>query len=397
MIYPFIIFADPWRCHITLKNDEETPMTQTPAARRLFRRSALCAAIGAVVASGAHAQSSVQISGIMSVGPAYVSNTGSGGGWRLQNNLNWSNSMAIRGVEDLGGGLRAAFSLAYNINLTSGAMGQGNTAFNKNAWVSIGHRDFGDIQIGRNDEFSAEQCVVSAMCWHGLVFNLHPGNLDRIGGSQLANMVKYVSPDWGPLRVRAYYSKGDSTAGTNTGRASGVDAMYRSDSLLVSATYETIRGASISPFNAGTGFGLTRFYGAAAGPSTSFVLDEDRIATIGARVPLGPFALFAEGSDVKLTYKGNDQSLRTYELGATYNFADRITLNVSGYRSTFTTSRWNNYSVMLNYAFSKRTSVFTCVALERTAGPDVVAQLFQAPSSGNHRQNAFAVGIRTAF
>jgi len=362
------------------------------------RPAALATAALALIGCGAHAQGSVQILGVLSTGPARISNVAGGELNKLQNNLNWSNSIIIRGTEDLGDGMRAGFSLAGNLNLKTGQLGQGAATFNKNSWVSLGSRTFGDIQVGRNDVFAPEQCVVSAMCIGGLIFNLHPGNLDRIGGSQLANTIKYVSPDWGPFRARAYYSHGETDGGTNTGRAVGVVGMYRRDGLFVTASYENIKGVAFTPLNANTGIGLQRFYGNPVTAGSSFLLNRQEITLLGARVPVGKFNLYAQASNVKLEFRGNDDSLRTYELGAVYNVSDALSLTAAGYRSRFTSSRWDNYGMLVNYALSRRTSIFAGYAYEKVSGPNQVAQMFQAGgASSNQRQSAIAAGMRHTF
>ncbi|CAN5485195.1 porin [soil metagenome] len=377
-----------------MKNKADSRHEQS---HRLASISAAAATLALALPWSAHAQGTVQITGILSTGPAYVDNIDGSSQGKLQNNLNWANWFGIRGTEDIGNGVLASFSLASNVNMKNGGAGQGNAFWNKNSWVGLGTRSLGSIQIGRNDEFAADTCIVSAMCVGGLVFNLHPGNLDRAGGGQLANMIKYVSPDFGSYRFRAYYAPGE-TGFTNNGRAVGVVGSYRSDAATVSASYESIKGVAFGPANVATGLGLFNFYGTPANAGSNFVLDEQQIMLIGARVPVNRFTLFAQASEVKLKSGANDDGLTTYELGGTYNFTDVLSATAAGSHSSFGTSKWDNYQLVASYGLSKRSSVFAGLAYLKVGGPNQRAQMFQVGgASSSQTQAAAAVGLRHNF
>src|SRR5689334_19126644 len=78
------------------------------------------------LACAAHAQSSVTLYGIIDVGLNYISNASGSRLFNLSTGVQQANRFGLRGVEDLGGGLKAIFVLENGFNLGTGALGQNN-------------------------------------------------------------------------------------------------------------------------------------------------------------------------------------------------------------------------------------------------------------------------------
>jgi predicted porin len=115
--------------------------------RSLSQAAALAAAL-AFAAGHAQAQSSVTISGTLDVGARQVRNGSLGSISSEVSGSNLTSKLVIRGVEDLGGGLRAGFLLDSTVLADAGAA---NTPFwDRQSTVGLSHADFGELRLGRD-------------------------------------------------------------------------------------------------------------------------------------------------------------------------------------------------------------------------------------------------------
>lgn len=113
---------------------------------------ASCVAITGIagMANVAHAQSSVTLYGIVDAGVEYVNHASSeGGAARLVSGGKNTSRWGMRGVEDLGGGLKAIFQLESGINVANGQFDDGPGAiFDRRATIGLKSR-FGTVTMGR--------------------------------------------------------------------------------------------------------------------------------------------------------------------------------------------------------------------------------------------------------
>jgi predicted porin len=102
------------------------------------------------LAGAANAQSSVTLYGIADAGLEYVNHTSADGGTaRLVSGAKNTSRWGLRGVEDLGGGLKAVFQLESGFNIADGRMDDGPDAiFGRRATVGLSSR-FGQLTLGR--------------------------------------------------------------------------------------------------------------------------------------------------------------------------------------------------------------------------------------------------------
>ncbi len=110
------------------------------------------AALLALVSAGAaQAQSSVTLYGAFDAGVEYIRNVGTGNAnlWRMPSNTGTTPSrLGFRGSEDMGGGLRAVFTLEMGFAPDQGTLGQGGRGFGRQALVGIS-TPYGTFSIGR--------------------------------------------------------------------------------------------------------------------------------------------------------------------------------------------------------------------------------------------------------
>ena len=116
-----------------------------------MKKSLLALAVLGAFAGVASAQSSVTLFGTVDLSAKYVKNDGSARRVSLsQDGIN-SSQLGFRGVEDLGGGLKASFILLSGVSADTGR-NSGDTAgktFNRRATVSL-MGGFGEVRLGRD-------------------------------------------------------------------------------------------------------------------------------------------------------------------------------------------------------------------------------------------------------
>ena len=109
-------------------------------------------AIAITATSAASAQSSIQIYGLLDTAVEHLSNTNAAGdGLTRMPSIGggmFPPRIGFRGTEDLGGGLKAIFTLESGFTSDAGTMGQGNRLFGRQAWVGLSG-DFGAVTVGR--------------------------------------------------------------------------------------------------------------------------------------------------------------------------------------------------------------------------------------------------------
>jgi predicted porin len=111
-----------------------------------MKKSLLALAVLGAYAGVASAQSSVTMFGILDVGYNYVDNSG-GKMHRLANDQNTTSRFGVRGVEDLGGGLKAGFWLESQLSPDNGSSQSAFWARRATASLLGG---FGEVRLGRD-------------------------------------------------------------------------------------------------------------------------------------------------------------------------------------------------------------------------------------------------------
>ncbi len=113
-------------------------------------RAAWLAAAAWAASCGAAAQN-VTVYGIVDAAVEHLTNVGAGGdGLTRMPGLTGTlpSRLGFRGSEDLGGGLRAVFTLEQGFGLDTGGLNQGGRAFGRQAWVGLSGR-WGTLSFGR--------------------------------------------------------------------------------------------------------------------------------------------------------------------------------------------------------------------------------------------------------
>jgi predicted porin len=120
-----------------------------------MKKSLLALAVLGAYAGVASAQSSVTLYGTVDLNGRYVKNDGVDKRWSLGRDGINSSQLGFRGIEDLGGGLKAGFLLLSSVGADSGDIGAGQSAtgsgkfWTRRATVSL-FSNAGELRLGRD-------------------------------------------------------------------------------------------------------------------------------------------------------------------------------------------------------------------------------------------------------
>ena len=173
-----------------------------------LRNLSAAVAVG-LAASAAGAQSGVTIYGIVD---QYVGHTNAGGRGSV-NSLDAgglaASRIGFRGTEDLGGGLKASFTLENGLLSDTGAAADAARAFNRQSWVGLGG-GWGEFRFGRQNTPAFWMCgqLDAAGCaTYASLLNNTSGYTPRFD-----NMLYYMSPDLNGFKAQGGIALGEQQA-----------------------------------------------------------------------------------------------------------------------------------------------------------------------------------------
>lgn len=364
---------------------------------------------GLVFSGSAIAQSSVTLYGIADASIRYLShaNTNNSAKLSLENGAITNSRFGIRGIEDIGGGLKTVFNLLGNFSPTNGALSNG-LLFSRTAFVGL-QSGGGTLTFGRQQTALFDLLVFS---FDPLTVGNYSGNewvpVALSNGGRADNMVKYAGK-FGGLSVTTGYSFGaDSTkVGPNgfSGEIPGGFGKGSQYSLAVSYTAgEAAFGAAFQQTrdnsnNRMTVYNVDATYmiGAAkvflgylhSTDNTGFV--DNVLYALGGRVtPFSPA-------------KGSNRKDDAFFSGVTWQVGTRVKLTAAGYydrsQNAATSSGGTafgggkRYTIvgLAEYALSKQSHVYSTVDYSHASG----AATFVFPGASN--QTEIGVGMRHTF
>ncbi len=267
-----------------------------------MKKSLLAIAVLSAFAGAASAQSSVTLSGGIDAAIQNVNDQ-----WQMSTGNSGRTNFTLSGNEDLGGGMRAFFSMNYRFNAGTG---QGTSVYTpssfwRQAWVGLGG-GFGDVRMGRMLPVLQEYNGGFDPFGTETVGSVHTGGINAglAGSARINNAIYYRTPSMGGLQVHANIAAGDQnvltpvSASLGNGvlssggeRPLGFGAIYAAGPLRVALAYDrNALDQKTTGFYGGfnTGFADLMFQleKGDTGPTT----DVSRWS-IGARVPMGAATL----------------------------------------------------------------------------------------------------------
>jgi len=119
-------------------------------------------------------------------------------------------------------------------SLMDGTAADPTRTFNRFASVALGHKDFGDVRVGRYDTISRTLAAFYDPSDKGQI-KIDETGLYEVFGSRTDNTVAYLSPSWGGFQLLANVAAGE---GAPNARYEGVALTFRSGPIAVAAGYE---------------------------------------------------------------------------------------------------------------------------------------------------------------
>jgi outer membrane protein OmpU len=360
---------------------------------RIFFCAVLCSA-----ATAAHAQSSVQLYGIVDGALSYVSNEKGGRAWTQTGGVGQSDRWGLRGSEDLGGGYHAIFRLENGYTLNDGKFSQGGLEFGRQAYAGLESAQFGTLTLGRQYDFmTTNLSPFSSGSLTPTVFAFHLGDLDRLGGERLNNAARYVTPEFAGLQLGAIYSFGGQAGNFVANSSVGAGAIYHYGMLKLGAAYVTMHNY-VQVF----GIGTTVLGESLAGTPTLGTLsppamfDKVTVAGGGGGYQLGPAYLHGLFTLVDLQRHSSTAVLRTGEGGVKYAITPAFWLSASYAYSKLNDTHWGQAVAGIDYALSKGTDIYFNGVYLHASG-NTRAELFLLAPSSSNSQTVVSLGIRHLF
>lgn len=367
-------------------------LRESTLARRLAGAALLAAA------TGAHAQGTVEVYGIVDDALTYVTNEGGRHAWAQTSGVGQSDRWGLRGTEPLGNGWRAVFRLENGFTINDGRFSQGGLEFGRQAFVGLSSDRFGTLTLGRQYDFmSTNLTQFEAGTLTPSVFAFHLGDLDRLGAERIDNAVRYLTPEMAGFQFGALYAFGGQPGNFVANSAVAFGATYANGPFRAGAAYVGIHNFTTA-FGIGTTVLGTSLVG--TGPqgllSPFKVFDKITVSGVGAGYQWGPAFVHGLFTLVDFSQRGAGASLRTFEGGVKYAFNYAFSASGNYAYSKLGQAHWNQISAGIDYFLSKRTDIMASAVFLR-ASSGVRAQLFSLPASNSNSQTVVSLGVRHLF
>ena len=143
------------------------------------------------------------------------------------------------GRESLGDGLSSLFVLESGFNLQNGKSGQGGLMFGRQAYVGLANQRYGTLTLGRQyDSLSDTVGMFPSSNNFATGYGSHFGDLNNLNQSiRINDAVKYVSPEFGGLRMHGMYSFGGQFGNYAANRSWALATAYTSGPLSMAIGY----------------------------------------------------------------------------------------------------------------------------------------------------------------
>lgn len=382
-----------------------------------MQKKLIALAVAGLASTAAFAQSNVTIYGLLDAS-AYTSSVANQAS--PLNNRNYgflsnavaSSRLGFRGVEDLGGGLKANFNLETELALTSGAMGSataGSGAGNFTRAANVGvSSNFGTLTLGRQATPTYAAVAASDVLGAnsgGLVnywvyTNVTSAAANRLTGTAtgLTNTgvgattgvlqnayfagAGYASPVFAGFQAKAFVNVGNNTTGydySNNG-IRDVAVSYANGGLKANLAYQTISGLSATNAQKSS---------------------EQKDTVFGVAYDFGQFSLGGAYASTKFDTSLTGHDSRIYSFGGKYKLSNATTLGASYSKANDTeakANKSNTWTLMANHALSKRTDVYALFTRTANDGAAKMNGLYTGNiGAAGDNITSLAAGLKHSF
>ena len=347
-------------------------------------------ALAAVAATGAFAQSSVQIDGVMDAGYQaidYKGNKVNG----VNGNGSTTSQVNFRGVSDLGGGLKADFRVETDWNTVGNKANTGSTASAGAAPVTAASFGNGEIRTGLAGGFGKVQ--FGAINNNTLIANLTgqpfgtaigSGHGAVIRSNSAGNAVRsdnsfqYISPVFSGFDVS--YLQANQQNKANSANFSSTLGAYQQAG---------VKEASVSYTNGPLAARFTNL------KEDNVSTTDTTVNTLGANYALGAAKVFL-WTQTNKSADGTTRNIAATTVSASYTMGQTVLMAQAGSAKNKLTNKTSNLaSVGADYNLSKTTALYGRYESIKDEG-GVIAAAATIDGTGTTRTR-LGLGIRTAF
>lgn len=264
----------------------------------------------------------------------------------------------LRGTEDLGGNLKAYFTLESGFNADDGSAGQGGRLFGRKSLLGLSG-DAGAVEMGR--DYAPAYYIILPTDPMGLGIGSATSTIwSGSPSAQLAradNAIAYVSPTFAGFSVRAQLAMGEQAAPASPhgGNAKGLNLIYRSGDTFVGVSHARVANAANSDDDSATTLSARQQFG-----DFSLAVIVQSGAWKGSRTVAAPSsatALFSR--DYRSYLIGGSMRVGTGTVNTSYKwYDDRTTSNFDA----------GQLSISYVYPMSKRTDLYAGLSRLKNKG-----------------------------
>jgi predicted porin len=308
-------------------------------------KSVALAAASLCLSASALAQSSVSLYGLVDVSAGQFQDAGASKVKKAQSGNMSTSHLGFKGLEDLGGGLKAKFAIESFLRADTGESGRfgGDVFWARAAWVGL-QGDFGSATIGR----TTNQYFVSTLIFNAFgdsfgyspsirqmltPSSIHSQSLPFLGDTGWSNSALYTSPNMGGVTFNLQGALGEGAAG-NKGRNIGANLLYFGGPFAATVAWQQVKqGTTFSPAIITNGFDgqnalqvgasydakVVKVFGQyALLKNRSAVETKSKSWGVGASVPVGPGKVLAQYGNSTSEYPTSEVVSKILTVGYDY-------------------------------------------------------------------------------
>jgi predicted porin len=367
-----------------------------------MKKSLLALAVLGAFAGTASAQSAVTIYGSFDGGIRHqTNNTAAGSKLSVGSNGTYnSNRLGFKGVEDLGGGLNAHFTLETGFNTGTGTLDNATSQlFNRTAAVGIGG-DWGSLDFGRQysisfktigtyDPFNYKYTAIIPLATAAAGSQGSAANPISQGATRFNNDIQYTGK-FGPVTGYVEYAPGEVAGNNSAGRAAAVGAVYADGPFSLGGAYTSRKTNPAIPFPS------------AIGATAASTLDNKQW-TIGGAYKIGAARVALGYIDEKqdTSFAGVEGRIKNAWGGVSYAFTPALEVTGAYYQTKASIAglggaadgKRDLFIVGATYAMSKRTNFYADIDYNKYKD----AAIGVLSPAGKDKQTGVSVGINHLF
>jgi len=319
------------------------------------------AALLALGATAAQAQSKVTLYGLIDVSAGSIKDVGGKAIKKVDSGAMSTSYIGFSGVEDLGDGWTAFFTLDSFLRADSGNNGRfnGDNFWARNAFVGLSSKSLGTVRAGRN----TTPLFVATLLFNafGDSFGYSPSIRHYFtagtasGDSGWSDSVQYLSPNFSGFSAGAIVAAGEGAGGKNY----GFNAGYGSGGFASALVYQHVAKdssatAAVADTNTWQGnisydFGAAKLFGQYGEVDNKTTKRDYKIAAAGISVPIGAGKVLAQYSQISASI-GADR--KTFSAGYDYFLSKRTDLYAVAMSDDLDgLSKGTSYSVGVRHRF----------------------------------------------